>query len=313
FESQSDFFDGKEIDNGKNEESVKPKKTSQEEKVEEFGGSVDNFKDETKDTHLSTLIGDKHTETLHNEMNARKQHLAFFTAAQRIHLPRLGSTVTVISLMRHEEWNQITSFHHNYFNGIEYEILKYGHKISIEKSPSYKEVDVAPLGSLLQFESQSDFFDDKEIDNGKNEESVKPKETSQEEKVEEFGGSVDNFKDETEDTHLSTLIGDKHTETVPENMVEVNTIVDKSVIEITISSVTSKLEDISEMDFVTKIKNVGDLQEADVLNDKSEVTSPSYAQELPNKRLSASVTQFNPSHVFVLHQFPSTLDLTNGK
>nr|GEZ79277.1 tetratricopeptide repeat (TPR)-like superfamily protein [Tanacetum cinerariifolium] len=39
---------------------------------------------------------------LHNEMNVRKQHLAFSPAAQGIHLPRLRSTVTVISLMRGE-------------------------------------------------------------------------------------------------------------------------------------------------------------------------------------------------------------------
>lgn len=167
-------------------------------------------------------------------------------------------------------------------------------RVSIGKSPSYKEVALAPPGSLLQFESHSDIPDDKEIDNGKNEESIKPKETSQEEKVEEFGGSVDNLIDETEDTHLSELIGDEHTETVPENMVEVDTIIDKSVIDIPIPSVTSNLEDLSEMDSATKIKHV-DLQEADALNDKSEVTSPNYAQELPNKRLSASATPFNPS------------------
>nr|GEW30848.1 hypothetical protein [Tanacetum cinerariifolium] len=130
-------------------------------------------------------------------------------------------------------------------------------------SPAAQGIHLPRLGST--FESQSDFSDDKEIDNGKNKESVKPKETSQEEKVEEFGVSVDNLKDETEDTHLSALIGDEHTETVPKNMVE----------------------DISEMDFVTKIEHVGDLQEADALNDKSEVTSPSYAQELLNKRLYA--------------------------
>ncbi|XP_071696861.1 protein REDUCED CHLOROPLAST COVERAGE 1 [Rutidosis leptorrhynchoides] len=147
--------------------------------------------------------------------------------------------------------------------------------VSIGKSPSYKEVALAPPGtiSMLQFESQSDTPDDKEIDNG-----IKPTEISEsaieEEKVEAF----ENLKDETEDlakTEDTALIRDEQTENVPADInvkehnestfVEVDKIIDKSVIDIPI---------VSSEDSSTDVKPA--------------VTSP-------NKRLSAAATPFNPS------------------
>ncbi|KAD3069055.1 hypothetical protein R6Q59_016956 [Mikania micrantha] len=154
--------------------------------------------------------------------------------------------------------------------------------VSIGRSPSYKEVALAPPGtiSLLQFESQSDIPDDKEIDNGKSNEFSHPKEIYEseikEEKVEE-----EILEDETAETHLSELGGDEHTETLPEN-VEGDTIIDKSVIEIQIPIVS----DLSEKDSSTNVMT-GD--------DKIIVNSPNYTQELPNKKLSASATPFNPT------------------
>ncbi|KAI3741379.1 hypothetical protein L1987_59051 [Smallanthus sonchifolius] len=154
--------------------------------------------------------------------------------------------------------------------------------VSIGRSPSYKEVALAPPGtiSLLQFESQSDIPDDKEIDNGKNDEFISPKEISESE-IKEEKVEVENLKDETEETHLSELVGDEHMETVPE-YVEGDTIVDKSVINIQIPIVS----DLSEKDSSTNVMP-GD--------DKTTVNSPNYTQELPNKKLSASATPFNPT------------------
>ncbi|MFS7932088.1 putative clustered mitochondria protein [Helianthus anomalus] len=148
-----------------------------------------------------------------------------------------------------------------------------GSIVSIGRSPSYKEVALAPPGSisLLQFESQSDTPDDKEIDDGKNDDFTIPKEISESETKEEKL-EVESLKDEIRETHLSELVGDTHTETVPEN-VEGDEIVDKSVIDIQIPLVS----DLSEKDSSTK------------------VSSPTYAQELPNKKLSASATPFNPT------------------
>lgn len=154
--------------------------------------------------------------------------------------------------------------------------------VSIGRSPSYKEVALAPPGtiSLLQVESQSDIPDDKEIDNGKSDDFVKPKEISESEIVEEKV-EVENLKDETEETHLSELVGDEDTETVPENF-ESDKIIDKSVIDIQIPIAS----DLSEKDSATNVIT-GD--------DKSTVNSPNFTQELPNKKLSASATPFNPT------------------
>lgn len=218
--------------------------------------------------------------------------------------------------------------------------------VSIGKSPSYKEVALAPPGtiSLLQvreFESQSDTPDDKEIDNGKHEEPSIAKQSSEsavsevgnltEEKVQDlFGSSVGNVKDETEnlekteETHLSDLIGDKHPETIPANVVEKNAssfvevdeIIDKSIVDMPIPIGSSTIEDLSEKDSSTNVKP-GDnssftVQEAAASNETSAVTSPNCTQELPNKRLSASATPFNPSPPVRVSPMPMNIALPPG-
>ncbi|KVH89028.1 hypothetical protein Ccrd_008986 [Cynara cardunculus var. scolymus] len=220
--------------------------------------------------------------------------------------------------------------------------------VSIGKSPSYKEVALAPPGtiSLLQvreFESQSDTPEDKEIDNGKHEEPTLAKQSTEsavaevgnleEEKVQDlFGGSVDNMKDETEglekteETHLSDLIGDKHLETIPANVVEQNAtsfvevdkIIDKSIIDIPIPIPieSSTIEDLSEKGSSTNVEPTDDssciLQKSAVSNDSPAVTSPNCTQELPNKRLSASATPFSPSPPVRVAPMPMNIALPPG-
>ncbi|KAI3711468.1 hypothetical protein L2E82_41577 [Cichorium intybus] len=132
--------------------------------------------------------------------------------------------------------------------------------VSIGKSPSYKEVALAPPGSISLLQVRDD-----------NEETIKLEEiiSDKEEKVE--GGSLDNTKDETEETHLSESIG---TETVAEHVVEVDKIIDKSVIDVPIPI------PVVEAECCSNVKP----------GDESAVT-----QEHPNKRLSASAPPFNPS------------------
>ncbi|CAI9292085.1 unnamed protein product [Lactuca saligna] len=140
--------------------------------------------------------------------------------------------------------------------------------VSIGKSPSYKEVALAPPGSisLLQVRDRDDDVipDDKEIDNGKHEESVVK------EAEEEISEKVDT-KDETKETHL----GDDVLPAISD-VVEVDKVIDKSVIiDMPIPIVPSN----ASIEIETETENV----------------KPNQSQEAPNKRLSASATPFNPS------------------
>ncbi|KAK1374002.1 Clu domain-containing protein [Heracleum sosnowskyi] len=158
--------------------------------------------------------------------------------------------------------------------------------VSLGKSPSYKEVALAPPGtiSMLQVRgSQDDFPDKKEL--GARDEETRG---AGDKKFDVAVDSTDHFKIETvtvvkpEETYLTAKDEDKHPEVLPFN------------VEMTQSSTAENIKGPSSI-FEGKDPSCSNLQEEKDSNENPSVPFFIDTREVPNKKLSASAAPFNPS------------------
>ncbi|GAY45712.1 hypothetical protein CUMW_091440 [Citrus unshiu] len=202
--------------------------------------------------------------------------------------------------------------------------------ISLGKSPSYKEVAVAPPGTIAMLQvrvPQSDNPDNQEFSFGKPEdgtmeekENVDTNVTGAEKINEEKSNSVldatDNLKEETgvhpnrEETHISDGLEDNPSVVVSESERGVGSVVDiHKVVQDGIlingipNSIDSPTSEFYEKDSSESIESHDNtkstLQVADDLKEKPSVFNPGDTRGLPNRKLSASAAPFNPSPAVV--------------
>ncbi|KAA8520744.1 hypothetical protein F0562_014984 [Nyssa sinensis] len=198
--------------------------------------------------------------------------------------------------------------------------------VSLGKSPSYKEVALAPPGSISMLQvrmSQNDIHDIKELSVGTHgEEMIEAKENDEsmiveaenvkEEKIPScILNSTDHLKDEVvekkDGTPSNDVAGDKHSEIAPASVevvqsgsVEVEQDVQGSTQTDDLStSVDSLKVEVCEKDsssgFKTDNNLVSTLQGVEDLKDKPSISYSGDTRECPNKKLSASAAPFNPS------------------
>lgn len=192
--------------------------------------------------------------------------------------------------------------------------------VSLGKSPSYKEVALAPPGTISMFQvrvSENDIPDNKEVDVVKQEETNEAKEKSEsmivavesvkEEKIQDLVlGSTDQLKDETEavdkmvGTHLDDSPGDKdeHSKIVSASveMNESSYVEDDKVMQerVNIDDMPISIESHEVQEFLEDSSS-STLQAVADLKDKQSLSCSNDTREAPNKKLSASATPFNPS------------------
>lgn len=198
--------------------------------------------------------------------------------------------------------------------------------ISHGKSPSYKEVAVAPPGTIAMLQvrvPQSDIPDNQEFSFGKPEDGTMEKkenvdtnvtgvEKIYEEKSNSVLDAIDDFKEETgvpqnrEETHLSDGLEDNPSVVVSDGVRGLGSVADAHKVVrdgILINSMSNSIdsptsefyEKDSSRSFESPDNSNSTLQEADDLKDKPSVLSPGDTQGLPNRKLSASAAPFNPS------------------
>lgn len=199
--------------------------------------------------------------------------------------------------------------------------------VSLGKSPSYKEVALAPPGSISMLQvrlSQDDFPDKKELAVKHEVETSGAKEKvesviSEVEDIREeiirnlVVDSTDNFKvetitvDKTRETLSNDGQEDKHSEVVSptEKMVESSTVeVDQEIQEIIQTHNKPSAIDSSRMElfekntpsiFEPENNSNSSLHGLEDLKDKQSVSCLIDTTEFPNKKLSASAAPFNPS------------------
>ncbi|CAK9165776.1 unnamed protein product [Ilex paraguariensis] len=214
--------------------------------------------------------------------------------------------------------------------------------VCLGKSPSYKEVALAPPGSMSSLHvraSQNDISDKKELcvgqqgeeNDGTKENAVSMKsevKNTEEENIENLDvGSTDCLKDESEavngkeEAHSDSVTGDTQSmivsasvQTVKSSCGEVNQEKQESIETDNLPSATDSLQ----VDLCEKDSSCGSepddssnttLQGVKYLTENHPVSNSSDAQEFPNKKLSASATPFNPSPA-ATRVSPVTMNIT---
>ncbi|KAK1561123.1 hypothetical protein Q3G72_034740 [Acer saccharum] len=197
--------------------------------------------------------------------------------------------------------------------------------ISLGKSPSYKEVALAPPGSIAMLQVrmlQCDIPDNQEVGIGKCEnltneakDNVDTIETGVENTFEEKSSvlnSTNDLKEESgivekkEETQLNDTVEDNPSSMVSESVekleagaVEVHEVVQDSILiddkSNSIDSPREFYEKESSRHFESHDNSNPTLQVVEDLKDKPSVLYPGESQGLPNRKLSASAAPFNPS------------------
>ena len=213
--------------------------------------------------------------------------------------------------------------------------------VSLGKSPSYKEVALAPpgtIGKLQIWVPQRDFPDNRELVFGKHEEEmneVKGNEklirTEMESVFEEknknsIPNSTNHLKEEIvvvekkEDTQLTDAMEDNPSLVVSESVeglesgrVEVQELVETGIIDGMPNGIDSLKREVSENDSSTSSETQQNSQStcpgAEDLQEKPLILNSSDVRGYPNKKLSASAAPFNPSPV-ITHPAPVAMNIT---
>ncbi|KAG5231466.1 protein TSS [Salix suchowensis] len=170
--------------------------------------------------------------------------------------------------------------------------------VSLGKSPSYKEVALAPPGTIAKLQvwcPQSDKSDKREIGDGKLEETNEAKEVagSVVVGVEERSGEKDENSESDYTIDLKKEIGGAH------KMEEQHSTHNEMLIDQIPNSIDSFPTEPHEKDSSTEFEPQVDLNStlprAEDLKDKPLILNSGDAPGLPNKKLSASAAPFNPS------------------
>lgn len=216
--------------------------------------------------------------------------------------------------------------------------------VSLGKSPSYKEVALAPpgtIGKLQIWVPQSDFLDNRELDFGKHEEEMNEVKGNdkliraemesivEEEKKNSIPNSTDHLKEEIvvveekEDTQLTdamednpSLVASESVERLESGGVEVQELVETGIIDGMPNGIDSLKREVSEKDSSTSsetqqnsqstCQGVEDLQEKPLILNSSDVRG------YPNKKLSAAAAPFNPSPVITRPAMVMNITLPSG-
>lgn len=212
--------------------------------------------------------------------------------------------------------------------------------VSLGKSPSYKEVALAPPGTIAKLQvwvPQSDFPENRELGFGKHEEEINEvkgndelirtgvENISEENKV-SIPNSAEHSKEEIgltekkEDTKLTDAIEDKPSLVASESVeglesgsVEVQEVVEASILVGVANSVHSPKSEVSGKDSSSSsetnqnLKSI--LQGVDDLKEKSLILNSSDPRGFSNKKLSASAAPFNPSPV-IARSAPLAMNIT---
>ncbi|XP_030965320.1 protein TSS [Quercus lobata] len=216
--------------------------------------------------------------------------------------------------------------------------------VSLGKSPSYKEVALAPpgtIGKLQIWVPQSDFPDNRELVFGKHEEEmndVKGNEklvgsemesVFEEKNKNSIPNSTDHLKEEIvvvekkEDTLLTdamednpSLVASESVEGLESGRVEVQELVETGIIDGMPNGIDSLKREMSEKDSSTSsetqqnsqstCQGVEDLQEKPLILNAGDVRG------YPNKKLSASAAPFNPSPVITHPAVAMNITLPSG-
>lgn len=167
--------------------------------------------------------------------------------------------------------------------------------VSLDKSPSYKEVALAPPGTISMFQvrvPQVDVSDNKELGSDKLEEETKEEKENAQENIKEE--KIQNLAVDSSDLSKDDFeaVGMKE-ETRSNNETEVNQVPDESVqFDEKPSSIDSLKVKLCEKESSNDFEPV---QVEEDLKDKDPVSCSTDAREFPNKKLSASAAPFNPS------------------
>ncbi|XP_059651235.1 protein REDUCED CHLOROPLAST COVERAGE 1 [Cornus florida] len=199
--------------------------------------------------------------------------------------------------------------------------------VSLGKSPSYKEVALAPPGSISMLQgrmSKNNIPDSKELSVEKHGDETNGTKLNSESMVTDANNikeektlnialdSTDHVRDESEvvdkkeETQSNDMTGDKHSEIVPASVevfhsssIEVHLGVEESIqtdgIPNSIDSHEVEIQKDSSSSFEPDNNSNSTFQGVEDLKDKPLVSCPSDTREFPNKKLSASAAPFNPS------------------
>lgn len=216
--------------------------------------------------------------------------------------------------------------------------------VCLGKSPSYKEVALAPPGSIGKLQiwvPQSDFLDNRELVFGKHEEEMNEvkgndklirteMESVFEEKNENsIPNSTDHLKEEIvvvekkEDTQLTDAMEDNPSLVVSESVeglesgrVEVQELVETGIIDGMPNGINSLKGEVSEEDSSTSSETQQNSQStcqgAEDLQEKPFIQNSSDVRGYPNKKLSASASPFNPSPVITRPAVAMNITLPSG-
>ena len=216
--------------------------------------------------------------------------------------------------------------------------------VSLGKSPSYKEVALAPpgtIGKLQIWVPQRDFPDNRELVFGKHEEEMnevkgndKLIRTEMESVFEEknknsIPNSTDHLKEEIvvvekkEDTQLTDAMEDNPSLVVSESVeglesgrVEVQELVETGIIDGMPNGIDSLKREVSENDSSTSSETQQNSQStcpgAEDLQEKPLILNSSDVRGYPNKKLSASAAPFNPSPVITRPAVAMNITLPSG-
>ncbi|XP_023876914.2 protein REDUCED CHLOROPLAST COVERAGE 1 [Quercus suber] len=216
--------------------------------------------------------------------------------------------------------------------------------VCLGKSPSYKEVALAPPGSIGKLQiwvPQSDFLDNRELVFGKHEEEMNEvkgndklirteMESVFEEKNENsIPNSTDHLKEEIvvvekkEDTQLTdgmednpSLVESESVEGLESGRVEVQELVETGIIDGMPNGIDSLKGEVSEEDSSTSSEtqqnSQSNCQGAEDLQEKPFIRNSSDVRGYPNKKLSASASPFNPSPVITRPAVAMNITLPSG-
>jgi protein TIF31 len=212
--------------------------------------------------------------------------------------------------------------------------------ISLGKSPSYKEVALAPPGTIAKLQvwvPQSDFPENRELGFGKHEEEMNEvkgndelirtgvENISEENKI-SIPNSADHLKEEIgltekkEDTKLTDAIEDKPSLVASESVeglksgsVEVQEVVEASILVGVANSDDSPKSEVSGKDSSSSSETNQNLklilQGVEDSKEKSLILNSSDPRGFSNKKLSASAAPFNPSPV-IARSAPLAMNIT---